>query len=314
MDKPTYEELEAENTRLKGRMAVHDEAGSATPNVRVWPRVGRGVLILLGCLSLLAVDLGLWANRNLINNEGYVAAVAPLAKDPAVQTAVVKATEQQIDANTDISTTVQNALPDKAAFLAGPITTGVNNAIHSFLAKAVDSPKFADAWTTVNDRAHSRIINYVSKYEGNGQITVADAYSSLSDRLAGTKLGSVVANKPLPPKLGNIQLIDASWLPIAHTAAVAVQWSVPVGILIAIIGFGAAIWWSPRRRKTLIVVALTLAFTLGLANIIVRLIQQVRENNIADPTYRAAAHSVSQAVLGPFIVQTRVWIVVRYVR
>lgn len=310
MDKPTYEELEAEVNRLNGELKSRPaEAQRKPPSGRRWARLGRGVLIGLGCLALVAVDAGLWANRTIISHDGYMAAVTPLVHEPAVQTALVKATQDQIQSNVNIQQTVQDALPDRAAFLAGPITTGVINSIHSFLTKAAGSDRFAQAWTNVNDRAHQRLVGYVSKYEGNGQITVADAASALSSRLQSTPLANV-ASKPLPPKFGNIQLVNASWLPVAHNTYVALQWVVPIGILVALLGFGLAIWASPHRRKTIIASALATAFALGLANIVLRLIEQMRQSHITDAVYRAAAHSVSQALTGPFINQTRVWVVV----
>ena len=295
--------------RQKSELAARDTERGPAQRRRGWPRLGRGVIITLGCLALLAVDIGLWANRTVISQDGYTTAVSPLVHDPAVQTALVKATQDQIQSNVDISQTVKNALPDRAAFLAGPISTGVVNSIHSFLNRAVQSDKFAQTWATVNDRAHQRLVNYISKYQGDGQVTVADAVSTLSDRLQSTPLAKV-ASKPLPPKYGDIQLINASWLPVAHNTYVALQYSVPIGVLVAIVSFGVAIWWSPQRRKTIIASALATAFVLGLANIVIRLVQQVRQAHISDPVYREAAHSVSQALIGPFVAQTRVWIVV----
>ena len=311
MDKPTYEELETQVATLKSQLKDR-AARRVSARQAGWRRLGIGLLITLGCLALVITDLGLWANRTIISHDGYMAAVSPLVKDPAVQTAMVKATQDQIESNVDISQTVKDVLPDRAAFLAGPISTGVINSIHAFLTRAVQSDKFAQAWTTVNDRAHASLANYVTKYEGDGQITVADAAAVLSNRLQSTPLANV-ASKPLPPKFGDIELINASWLPIAHDVTEALKWSVPIGIVVALLGFGGAIWWSAHRRKTVIVAATAAAFALGLANIAVRLVQQVRQGRIADADYRAAAHAVSQALLGPFIAQTRAWIVLALV-
>jgi hypothetical protein len=207
---------------------------------------------------------------------------------------------------------VQAALPDRAAFLAGPIASAVTGGLHTALTRTAQSPQFADVWKGVNSRVHQQFMNLVTKYQGDGQISISDVYQQLASRLQDTRL-AVLASKPLPPKIGNIQILDAQWLPVAHNVVVTLSWAVPVGALVALLGFAVAVWWSPRRRRTLLAVALSAAFTLGVVNIAIRLVQQIRQSHIPDPTYRAAAQAVNAAVIGPLITQTRVWLVLALV-
>jgi hypothetical protein len=309
MERPSYEELEKQVATLEKQLT--QQAGGRRRS-GTWRRIGIGALIAVGSLALVVCDFALWANRNLVSTDGYVRMVAPLAQDPRVQAALVQVADQKIQSTVGVEQAVASVLPPNAAFLAPTIATQVDNGIKAALAKVAASPQFAQVWTGANQRVHERLMTAIAKHADNGQITLDDVYAYLGQRLKDTPLGGVL-QRPLPAQLGSIQVVDVKWLPVAHAVVEGLQWAVPVSALVALAAFGGALWASLQRRKTLIAASLTAALVLALGNIAVRLVQQLRLGQYHDAVYHGAAQAVQDAVVGPFIAQTRVWILVALV-
>ncbi len=302
MAKPSYEQLEAEVARLK-KSKVELSAGH-----RGWRLFGVSLFALIGILGFVAADLGLWANRNIVSNDGYVRAISPLPHNPAVQSALVQAAHTQLVEQVDIPAAVSQVLPEQAAFLATPLSNAISNGVKTALAKVVDSDKFASVWVNVNQRAHNRLVGIVTKASGDGTITVNELYQYLGSQVTNSKLQSILS-KPIPDKYGQIQIAQASWLPAAHDALQVIKWSVPIGILIGVIGLGAALAIARRRRLTLIVVSLALAASLLVAVLVVYIITNMQLDKVSDQTYQAAFRAVTQAFTGPLYSQTAAWVV-----
>ena len=82
--------------------------------------------------------LVVFARNQLLSTDAYVSTVAPLAANPAVQTQVATRVSEELVARTDLEPAGEGALPNKAGFLATPITDGVETATNSVL-KVVQS-------------------------------------------------------------------------------------------------------------------------------------------------------------------------------
>jgi len=309
-DKPTYEELAAENARLKAE--VHDQPKRAARGGRTgqgWKALGLGLLIALGCVGLVVANLGLWANRNLVSQDGYQRIATEIIKQPPVQATLVKAANTEFTSRVDVPAVVKDVLPERAAFLAGPISDQILNGVQAGLQKIVSGPKFQQVWVNVNSRAHARMVSTLENYQGNGQIDLQDVYKYLGQQLAGTPLAAV-ANTSLPPKFGSITVIDASWLPAVQQAYRTITWAPVVGITLAVVAFAVALWWSGRRRRTLIALTVAGALSMVVASVAVRVVRELRLDQYHDTTYRAGAEAVWQVVLTPLFTQTQLWVAV----
>ncbi|HUD11770.1 MAG TPA: hypothetical protein VMS08_05135 [Candidatus Saccharimonadia bacterium] len=305
-NKPSYEELEAEVARLRGQSP---EAKPTVKSRRRWRSVGVGLLILVGCIGLVSADAGLWANRTLVRQDGYVRTVGPLVRQPAVQVALVSEVQTAVTSHVDIRAVVRSVLPPRAAFLAVPLTGQVTNGIHQALTHIVSSEGFSNLWVQVNTRAHARLVHAIQTYQGNGQINVTDAYRYLGAKLQQTPLAAV-AKTALPSKLGNIVIINASWLPVAHRSLVALAWSVPVGLGVAILSLAGAIWLSDRKRRTLALFAVWSAFSMCLLIVAVRVARDATLSQFHVSLNRDAGMAIWQAMLAPLFEQTAVWVAV----
>ena len=83
------------------------------------------ILIALSAILIPVTVTATWAHRTVLNTDAYVSTVTPIAKDPAVTATLARIVTDQIFAALNPQPTIADALPPKAAFLAGPITSGV---------------------------------------------------------------------------------------------------------------------------------------------------------------------------------------------
>jgi hypothetical protein len=189
-ERAELERLRAEVTSLRaqaqGRTQVLPEGGAAPPARpprQRWRTVVATVLIVLACVLAPLSAVAVWTRNQVTNTDRYVATVAPLANDPAIQTAITDQitaqvfnyidvqglTNQAIDALADRGLTPTLATQLRA--LAAPIANGVQSFTRSQVAKVVQSDAFADAWVQANRAAHAELVKALTG-EGGGTVTV----------------------------------------------------------------------------------------------------------------------------------------------
>ena len=97
----------------------------------------------------------LWLNHTLLTTDGWVEAVGPVTKDPAVQDAVANAVVQEYSRQENIRAWVQEQLPEKSEELAGPIITLLQMAARQVVKFIISSDAFEGIWTEANRLSHS---------------------------------------------------------------------------------------------------------------------------------------------------------------
>jgi hypothetical protein len=180
-------------------------------------------------LSVTAV----WANNQVSNTDRYVETVAPLAQDPAVQSAIAAKVTQEIFNYVDIETLTNDTLaalsrqglPPRAAAglqaLKVPIVSGVENFTRTQVDKIVASPQFATVWEQANRAAHAELVNLLSGRQGgavsaqNGAVTLqlAPIIARVKEQLVAQ--GFTIAN--------NIPTVDKSIVLVRSDAVTKAQ-------------------------------------------------------------------------------------------
>jgi len=134
---------------------------------------------VLAPLSVVAV----WTRNQVTNTDRYLATVAPLADDPAIQDAIADQITAQVFAYVDIQGLTRQAVealssrglsPELAAQVqafAVPIANGVQSFTREQVGKVVASDAFADAWLQANRVAHAELVKALTG-EGGGAVTV----------------------------------------------------------------------------------------------------------------------------------------------
>ncbi|HRY08695.1 MAG: hypothetical protein H6526_04050 [Actinobacteria bacterium] len=131
-----------------------------------WSTVLIVVAVILAPLSVVSV----WARGEVTDTQRYVATMAPLAENPAIQDAVATRITDEIFTYIDVSALANEAIStltsnrdlnarQTAALeaLAGPLTQGVESYTADAVNKVVRSEQFAAAWNEANTRVHERL-------------------------------------------------------------------------------------------------------------------------------------------------------------
>jgi hypothetical protein len=134
-----------------------------------WRAPVSAVLIVLGCVFAPLSVVAVWTANQVSDTNRYVANMAPLIKNPAIQRALTTKITDTIVARIDVKGRVDTAAADLnkkglsrlAGLLqgaSGPLASGVDGYVHSGVQKVITSPRMADAWTRVNRAAHEQLV------------------------------------------------------------------------------------------------------------------------------------------------------------
>ncbi|HET6877334.1 MAG TPA: hypothetical protein VFH38_07380 [Jatrophihabitans sp.] len=293
-------------------------------------RVSVAVLVVLVAILVPVTATITWVRHTVLNTNGYLATVAPLASNPAVTEAVARTATDQLFTALNPEPIIADALPPRAAFLAGPITNGVEGFVRDQAANALASPAFTQIWTTANRVAHEALLKVLNGQAAalqttDGQVVLnlvpllnnvlAAVQARASDivgkdvtlpRITGNELPSVACekisaalNRPLPKTCGQIPLFPAAKLTQAQHAVRLFKHLV-VALLIATPLLAAlALWLSRRRRRTLM--QMTVGVMLGM--VVVRRAVIWLENTViatGKPENKDARSAIMQQVLHGF--------------
>src|SRR5512133_2849451 len=116
------------------------------------------ILVVVSVLAIIVSCVAVWAHRTVFDTDTYVATVAPLIKDPAVQNDIATTVTDQALTASDLQNRIANVLPDRAAFLAGPITVQIGEFMQKELQQFLASPQAEQAWIRINEAGHERLV------------------------------------------------------------------------------------------------------------------------------------------------------------
>jgi hypothetical protein len=270
-----------------------DPARSRGPARRgTWRSVVAGLLIVVAALLAPLSVIAIWAHDELSNTDRYVATVAPLASDPAVQEAIVQRTSNEIFSRLQIQALTGQAadalaaqglptrISDNLAALSTPLADSIKSFVTNKIRQFVQSPEFAAAWEAANREAH---VGLVAVLSGEGSDSVAVRDNKVTVKLAtvinAAKARLVASGFDLAAKVPTVNaeftLIESDQLgktQTAYRALEAVSRWLPV---LALLLLGIAVTISRSRRKALLASGLVIAGSMLLLGVLLNLLRPV---------------------------------------
>jgi hypothetical protein len=170
--------LRAERQRPAAGRPGTDRAGRQR-----WRTAVATLCIVVACVLAPLSVVAIWTRNQVTNTDRYVATVAPLADDPAIQQAIADQITAQVFRYIDVqglTTQVVNALSERGVSpavatqlqaLSGPIANGLEGFTRTQVTNVVQSDAFADAWVQANRVAHAELVAALTG-EGGGAVTV----------------------------------------------------------------------------------------------------------------------------------------------
>ncbi|SDJ42078.1 hypothetical protein SAMN05444157_3287 [Frankineae bacterium MT45] len=324
------EALRRSNAELLRRNSELEERASKPK--RNWANIGRAagvfVLVLLGAICATLSVPAIWSRNLVLNTDRYVQTMTPLASNPGIQNAVIKAIDDQFAANVDVKALLADVLPPRAAVLAGPLQSAANSLVNTVATKFVQSDAFVQIWVQVNRIAHTQIVavltgkqtadDALSIQNGSVLLNLAPIVEQVKTSLvqAGLSVASRVPAVGVTIQIAEVKGIEsarhyvnllnriAHWLP-----------------LLAIIFFVLAAFLSRRHRRTIVICALSTAFgmvLLGAAlaigksvylnNLPLRYLTESSASSLFDTLVRYLRDGLRLVFVGALLVTLIVWI------
>jgi hypothetical protein len=337
--------LRRERDELRQRVAAleeheqHEQPDGRRPPRRVGARVRHGavvVLVVLGVASFTASAVGWWARRNVADTDVWVQRTATLAEDPAVQAAISAWLGDQVVELIDPRELFLEVLPERGQLLAGPLSGAVEDFVRDRVADFVASDRFAQLWVAATERAHTAVVRVL---RGESEVVDAQGNRVVIDLVPAidTVLGEIAASSPdlfgrqidlpevsvddvpevairrleralgvdLGDDFGQFVVYDRGRLQALQDGLErARRWLVGLSVLTVVV-LAAALWFSDRRRRTLLQVVAGLALGLALIRRLGLRGQRELLAAISDATNRGAVEAVSDRFLEPLLAVTR---------
>lgn len=312
--------LRAEIARLQRE---RDDARKAHPKPS-GPRPGLArrivaiVLVVLTAVLAFAAVPAMYLRGELLDTDRYVATVAPLASDPAIQAEIADKVTQQITDAVDFKTIIGDALNElsKTAPRVAAVVTGLapaiaeqtKNLIHSTVSNFVTTPQFQDLWTQVNRAAHQGIVNLATGDTGgavsidqSGTVTISTKEIVARVKAALVAQGVGIAAR-IPDIDRQIPLFQSPELVRAANAIRTLDATAPILAWLTVITAVGAIAVAPRGRKRSTTSGVGLAVAIAMALLALALVigRAVLLNSIPPGSVTpAAAQSLVETLLVP---------------
>ncbi|WP_127472584.1 hypothetical protein [Microbacterium sulfonylureivorans] len=269
-------ELESENARLAAEAAP---APRSRPAGGRWRTAVSAICIVVAAILVPVSIVSAWARVQLVEEDAFVATLAPLVDDPAVQALVIDETMDAVTAQVDFHELTSSlfggladidGMPPRAAqvlqMLEAPAADGLENLVHQAVTRVVESDAFSDVWATATRAAH-RALTTAATSDGGGLVV-------RTDDGVGIQLGAIVETvkqrltdrgvsaAQLIPAIDHVVIIgtgeNLALIRTGYALATTLGWWLPV-ITLVLFGLGIAI----ARRRSVAVLGTGLGIAIG---------------------------------------------------
>jgi len=275
-----------------------------------------GILIFLGAILLVLANVAFWAYFTLLNTPGWVAAVGPLSKDPAVAGLVSQYAVGQLFEQVDVQGLATEVLPPELQILGGPLAMGLEQLADEAATRLIMTDAFNTVWVAVNRTGHGIVMDILKGrgdrlyfQEGDLVLDLSDLFGGVSDFLEN-QLG--VKDVTLFPQAGGGRLVLMSSYQVAVLQEV-VSYLTAFGLLLpllTLLAFGAAVWVSLWRRQTVIWIGSVTAVAMLVSLIVFSGVRSSALVSIQDPFLRELARAIVNVVTHGLFVQTIFFLIV----
>jgi len=300
-------------------MAATSQSPPPTAPVRARRGLVTALFVIAVVTGLLAV-LTLWLNRQALNTDNWSNTSSQLLADPKVQDAVGAYLVDQVFQNVDVAGELQQALPPRAAPLAGPAAAGLREFADRTAPELLARPRVQAAWRQANRVAHRQLLRVlngggagVSTQNGRVVLNLHTLVDQLATSLgvqaqvakARAKVQGAGSNAAvrgalqqrlgvtLPQSSGQIVILRSSQLKTAQNAAKAIRGLAFVFTALTLILFALAVWLARGWRRVALRTAGWCFVGVGLAVLLARRVggNQLVDSLVASSSIRPAAHS-----------------------
>jgi hypothetical protein len=262
------------------------------------------LLTSIGLISLAAFSIVHWIERQLLTTDNYVAMVAPLPKNPEVANAISSYTVTQLFTSTDLSNKIEQALPDKITFLAGPLSEQLQTRLTNRTRQLVQSDRFNTIWVSANTVASQRLLTTArgTNPPREKRVNFSIDMSGLRTRVAtflGKNAPIDTASATQRPQSDLVVNLKTSMQKI-HSYIRTVDFLNGTLGLLAVVCLVGAVVLARLRRRLLLVMGVSI-LVIGLLQLIgIKALRPAVINELQQVAYRPAAGVVYDTLVASF--------------
>lgn len=331
--------VDVERARLEAEVRdLRAQVDSITARRAARPRgLAAVALVVVTSLVVTVAVTGVWARRNVLDNDRWVETVGAVGEDPAVQRALGNWMTTELMAVVDPEALFESVLPERGQVLALPLANAVRGFVDDHVQRFLASDTFQQLWVQLNSRAHARVVDVLRGDTGDLQVedgqvvlNLVPALNQVLAQIGETSpdlLGRTVdlptvtvddipsdavrkvedaLEVDLPDDFGQIPVFEAQRLQAAQDAVALFDRLVVAAAMAAVALLALTLWVSPHRRRTL----LQLMVGVALGVVLVRRLGLRLGGDVVDlvvPENRDAAEVVVGAFLSN-LVNATTWI------
>ena len=272
------ETLRAENVRLQRDADLRERPVPRSGGGGWWRALASAVCIVVATILVPVSIVSAWARIQLVEEDAFVASLAPLVDDPAVQALIIDESMEAISAQVDFQEITADVfdgvaalgLPPRAAdalqLLEAPAANGLQSLVTTTVTRVVESDAFSEVWATATRAAHRALVGTATS-DGGGLVV-------RTDEGVGIQLGAVVERvkqnlvdrglgvAELIPSVDRVVILgegqNLAMIRTGYAVATTLGYWLPV-ITIALFALGIAI----ARRRSVAVLGTGLGFVVG---------------------------------------------------
>jgi hypothetical protein len=269
---------------------------------RRWKLLSSWLLVVLACILAVVSVFVVFVRNELLSTDAYVSTVAPLADDPAIQSAVANRVSQRLIERTNVNQQVKQALPAKAGFLATPITTGLQNVTEQITLKLVQSPHFHTLWIAANRSAHKQLVALLTGsrqgalQSSNGKVTLDLSQVESQAKKALDAKGITVFDKVKSVNGPQLVLFRSTQVARAQRLTRFLNHLALVLPIVTLLCFAGSVLLNRDRRRGLVRAATGLALSMALVLVMASVARNQYLSSLDPSQSKSAAAAVIDAV------------------
>jgi hypothetical protein len=269
-----------------------------------WRRAIAVALVVVGCLLAPVALVSAYVHIDIMDPEGYIATITPVADDPAVQKAVADTVAKQVSGALDADQALPGPLPVELGDFTGPLSGQLESLTRKLTLQVVSGSAFRGFWVAANRKAHPVIVDII---ESKGSVTASDLVGLDMTEVVGNVTDLLSASGVALPqalKTDDIVLVDSRELATAGAVILPLDRLYPVLPIATLALLLLSVFVAPRR----LLAAVYLGAGLTLAMVVLEVglaVGRARYLGATDDV--GIPHAASAAVWGAVTRSLRLW-------
>jgi hypothetical protein len=218
-------------------------------------RIGAATLLVVGTLLWTAAIFGVWAQRQALNTDNWVATSSRLLENDQIRTALAVTLVDRLYDTDAVTQRLRDTLPPRLQPLAAPAASGLREVALRNAPRVLGTAAALKAWQVANRQAHRTLLALVDGRLAPGGEVNLDVKGLLTTVAKGTGLPAGATDR-LPPSVATVQVLKSDQVKTAQDAVSLFRDGLWVLVILGIASFAGAIALSSDRRHTVATVGI----------------------------------------------------------